>query len=58
MQSSLNNIQGSQGLRLLGLPQVLELCTNTVEAGKQLPAPSHSALAWHGVCLVCRASSF
>ena len=33
VQNNLDSIQGKQGLQLLGLPQVMDLCTGTVIAG-------------------------
>ena len=33
-QNNLNSIQGKQGLQLLGLYQVLDLCSGTVEASE------------------------
>ena len=33
VQNNLDSIQGQQRLQLLGLPQVMELCTGTVIAG-------------------------
>ena len=33
VQNNLDNVQGQQGLQLLGLPEVMELCTGTVITG-------------------------
>ena len=40
VQNNLDSIQGQQGLQLLGLPQVMELCIGTVIAGAPPSCPS------------------